>query len=161
MTMTIRTQRRLLWTAACLLGLACAAVGTALPAWPLASFEAEEGPDAGGAAAAETVERRPLPPLSTYAVVYGRDLQRPLVDPTPRTPERKPPPPPPVALVGTIVESQGTRALLKTKAGRIKMASVGERVDEAEVVEVGATSATIRFAGHTYTLNIEKGPQGS
>ena len=154
-TMTLRTQRRLLWTAAALLALASAGAGLGFVLWPLERLE-----ESGGAvgASAETPEETAgeASPLSAYAVIYERDLQRPLFDPKPAAPEKKPPPKPTVTLVGTVIAPNGARAVLKTQGGQIKMATVGQTVEGAEVLEVTADSATIRFAGHTHTLAIQK-----
>jgi len=153
--MTLRTQRRLLWTAAALLALASAGAGLGLALSPLERLEKSGGARAASAEApAETADE--ASPLSAYAVIYERDLQRPLFDPKPVAPKKKPPPKPTVTLVGTVIAPNGARAVLKTNAGRIKMATVGQTVDGAEVLEVTADSATIRFAGHTHTLAIQK-----
>lgn len=159
-TMTLRTQRRLLWAVAALLALASAGAGTGLVLWPLNPLESASGPAAAAADAPEETNSD-ASPLSAYAVIYERDLQRPLFDPKPAAPKKKPPPKPTVILVGTVIAPGAARAVLKTKAGRIKMATVGQTVDGAEVLEVTADSATIRFAGHTHTLAIQKGAPGS
>lgn len=158
--MTLRTQRRLLWTASGLLALAVVCSGAGLVAWPI------EGANDGGAAdhAAGTVSAtdspRDRPPLSAYAVVWQKDLQRPLYDPAPPVAQEKPPPKPEVTLVGTVIEQGFTYALLKTKAGQVKMASPGDTVDGAEVLGIAPDSATVRFAGHEHVLKVRKEGSG-
>jgi hypothetical protein len=159
-TMTLRTQRRLLWAVAALLALASAGAGVGFVLWPLERLEESGGSGAPSAKAQGETDGEGSP-LSAYAVIYERDLQRPLFDPKPVAPEEKPPPKPTVTLVGTVIAPDAARAVLKTNAGRIKMATVGQTVDGAEVLEVTADSATIRFAGHTHTLAIQKGAPGS
>jgi len=159
-TMTLRTQRRLLWTAAALLALASAGAGAGFVLWPLEPLASASGPAAAAADAPEETSSD-ASPLSAYAVIYERDLQRPLFDPKPVAPKKKPPPEPTVTLVGTVIAPGAARAVLKTKGGQIKMATIGQTVDGAEVLEVTVDSATIRFAGHTHTLAIQKKAGGS
>ena len=158
--MTLRTQRRLLWglNAALALGVVACAAGLFLV--PVERFDAEGATTSVGVAGVPAAPGEALP-LSAYAVIHARNLQRPLYDPKPVVTKPPPPPKPTVTLVGTVIEEGFTYALLKTKAGQVKMASVGQTVDGAEVVGIAADSATIRFVGRTHVLTMQKEGKGS
>ena len=155
--MTLRGTRRLLWTISAALAMALAAVNAALVFSPIEdphseASEAKPTPQAQAATGPIT------PPLEAYATAWGRDLQRPLFDPQPVLVDRTPPPPPKptVRLLGTVIEPGFTFALLRGKDGSTKCVPVGEALDGAEVLGVQDGSVTVRFAGHTHTLEAEK-----
>jgi hypothetical protein len=159
--MTLRRTRRFLWTLCGALALAVVVTGAGLVAWPL------EGPG-DGTAASPTAGGNPITgttrerlSLSAYACLWEKDLQRPLYDPAPAVAKPKPPPVPGVTLVGTVIEEGFTYALLKTKAGQVKMVSVGQTVEGAQVLVITANSTTIRLGGHEHVLKIEKETKGS
>ena len=158
--MTLHTQNRMLWTLNVLLALAVVAGGAGLALWPIGRVEgdgAAEGvpPAATQAAAADTDL-----PLSAYAVLYEKDLLRPLYDAAPTVAAKTPPPKPTVTLVGTVIEQGFTYALLRTKDGQVKMVAAGQVVDGSEVTEITSDSTTVRFGGATHTLKIQKGEAG-
>jgi len=99
-------------------------------------------------------------PLSAYAIIYERDLQRPLYDPKPAPKPVAPPPQPPVTLVGTVIEEGFAVAMLKTKSGQVKMVSEGETVEETEVLEITSNEVRLRYAGHEHVLTLKKGTEG-
>ena len=154
--MNLRTQARLVWTLDVLLALAATAVGAGLALWPVGQSASATGARPAATPAVPGAAGRATPPLTAYAAIYGRDLQQPLFD---AVPETRPLPKPTVTLVGTVIQPGNTFALLKTKAGQVQWAAVGQAVEGAEVLEITADSATVRFAENTYTLKVEK--QGS
>jgi hypothetical protein len=152
--MTLRTQKRLLWTLNAVLAAAIVGSAAGFLCWPLPKFDA--GPAAPPTAPrAATAKDRPL--LSAYAVIYQQDLLAPLWD---VVETKAPPPQPAVTLAGTVIQPGFTYALLKNKAGEIKWVAVGQALDGAEVLEIAADSAVIRFGGSTYTLKIQKERSG-
>ncbi len=155
--MTLHTQNRMLWTLDVLLALAVVAGGAGLALWPIGRFEddgvAEGVPPAATQAAADL-------PLSAYAVLYDKDLLRPLYDAAPTVAAKTPPPKPTVTLVGTVIEQGFTYAMLRTKDGQVKMVAAGQTVEGAEVTEITSDSTTVRFGGQTHTLKIQKGESG-
>jgi hypothetical protein len=148
--MTLRARKRLVWSLCVVLALAIAGSGAGLALAPLPRLDTEGAGKPPPAPAAPAAKK---PPISEYAVIYGRDLQRPLFD---GEAEKGPPPKPPVTLVGTVVGSGSATAFLKTKAGGTQVVSVGQTVEGAEVTEITAQSATIKFAGTSFVLKVEK-----
>ena len=141
------------------LALALVATGAGLAAWPLERL----GSDNSGSVnrSPDAAAERDRLPLSAYAVIWNKNLQRPLYDPKPAVVAEKPPPKPTMTVVGTVIEEGFTYALLKTQGGQVKMARVGQTVDGAEVLVVTADSVTVRFAGQEYVLKVEKERKGS
>lgn len=152
--MTPRTQLGFLWAVCGLLALAAAGSAAAFFAWPLETC----GP-ADAEVPAEDAPGRPAagrPALSSYSVMWERDLQRPLFDPAPVVATPSPPPKPPLKLVGTVIEPRLSYALLKDKAGQTKMVGAGQSHEGLEVIEVTADAARVRFAGTEHVLKVEK-----
>jgi len=152
--MTLRTELGLLWALCGLLALATLVAGAGLWVWPLEGIDLGAAPPpSAGASGARTLAR---PPLSAYAVLWERDLQRPLYDPAPVVAAPAPPPKPPVRLVGTVIEPRLSYALFKDKAGQVKMVGAGRSLEGLEVLAVTADSATVRFGGAEHILKVEK-----
>jgi hypothetical protein len=152
--MTLQAQKRLLWTLNAVLATAIVAASAGFAFWPLPKFDA--GP-AGPPIAPRASAAKERPPLSAYAVIYQQDLLAPLWD---VVETKAPPPQPVVTLAGTVIQPGFTYALLKNKAGEVKWVAVGQALDGAEVLEIAADSAVIRFGGATYTLKIQKEGSG-
>jgi hypothetical protein len=153
--MNIRSQMHLAWTVNALLAAATVAVGAGLALWPVGGAEdsaADPPPPAPIQPAA-----KPRPPLSAYSVIWARDLQQPLFEAQAAARVINPP----VTLSGTVIQPGNTYALLRTKGGQVRWAQVGETIDGAEVTEIAADSATIRFSGEAFTLKIDKQGSGS
>jgi hypothetical protein len=152
--MNTRSQIRLIWAVNVVLAATVVAAGAGFALWPVAGVGDQAADTPAPAPASPPAQARP--PLSSYAVIYARDLQEPLFD---AAAGERPVARPTVALAGTVVQPGNTFALLRTKAGQVQWARVGETVEGAEVTEITADSATVKFAGNTFTLKIEK--QGS
>jgi hypothetical protein len=111
----------------------------------------------GGAAESQPADRQPrLAPLSEFAVIYQRDLRKPVTD-------RKPPPPTPrpeipllLKLEGTVVEEGNNSAFLRTKRGQSVWAGVGETVDEAKILKIEPGQVTVLFHGKQRVLTVNK-----
>lgn len=155
--MSVRHMRQLLV-------LACLAIliATALAVWRLAVEPVGlDGPtDARVASVAEDDADLASPPkryLTDYAVLWQRDLLRPLYDPKPVEVVKKEPPPPKleVTLEGTAVEPGFTYGLFKVKGGDIKFVSPGQSVGGAEVLAIGNGEARLLFHGREITLKVK------
>lgn len=97
-----------------------------------------------------------LPPVDYFAVIYQRDLRKPLIEAVIAPP---PPPPPPkltISLVGTAVDPGYTCALFRMANGEVHTASVGEKVEEALVTEIVEGAATVQMGGQTFKLTVDK-----
>jgi hypothetical protein len=153
---TQRERKRLLWAAN--VAMAAAVVAVVAGAWWPLDLGAPRG-----AAPARTPKALPtltpsLKDPEEYAVIYQRDLRRPLFDAPPvvATTAPAPPPPMPVRLTGTVVEPGFSFAMFRSGTGESRMASAGEVIDGVEVVSIGDANVTVRFAGQVITLKVEK-----
>lgn len=151
--MTLRTQTRLMWMLDVGLALVTVAVGAGLALWPVGQSSRAMAVRPATAPSAPGAAPRQKPPLSAYAALSGRDFQQPLFD---APLESRPVPKPTVTLAGTVIQPGNTFALLKTKAGQVQWAAVGQTVEGAEVLEITADSVKIKVAEDTYTLKVEK-----
>jgi len=153
--MTFRGRKRLLWTVNVALGaLTAASVAFALAAPlevgvpQLVEAKAASGVDAAKDAAPD--------PLLSYAVIYQRDLRKPLFPPkvveAPRPAAAKPALG--VQLVGTAVEPGHTYGFFRDRSGETKLISVGETVDGAEVTAITDGAATVKYHGDLITLRV-------
>jgi len=95
-------------------------------------------------------------PLSAYAVVYKTNLAQPLFDASPPAPVEKPPPKLNLRLTGTAVEPGFTCAFFQASDGTTKVVAQGSTIDGAEVVAIAPGSATVKYAGTTFTLKVDK-----
>jgi len=153
-TLTHRGRRRLLLATNAALAaaiLACAAAAVLVP------LDAEAPRDNGRAGAPTTAPAvGAVGPRSAYAVIYGRDLRKPLHDAPPPGPAPAPPKPKFLAmLVGTAVEPGFTYGVFRTAGGQDKLVSPGERIEGAELVAVRDGQADIRFNGEIITLKVQ------
>jgi len=151
MVMPLRKQKRLLALTCTVLALAivaCLAAG----ALPVGIEQDDNASDPTGTDHA-TLYGTPTGPLADYAAIWGGNPRGSIYPP--------PPPPPPVArkkkpltvrLTGTVVEPGFTYAILCGKSGQSKFVAIGQSLDGAEVVEVAADSATVRFDGESIVL---------
>lgn len=100
-------------------------------------------------------------PHDLYAVIYERDIRKPLFDLKPIEPVNVEPPKPELAvrLIGTAVEPGFTYGLFRTESGESKLVSVGQKIGGAEVTTVGEGTATVKFHGELITLKVE--PKGA
>jgi len=95
-----------------------------------------------------------LRPLSGYAVIYARDLRRPLFDPEVAAPAAPKRPELSFKLVGVVVEPGFTYGIFRTASGKDKLASPGQEVEGAEVLAVEQGAAKVRFHDETITLTV-------
>lgn len=156
-TMSTRDRRRLLWAVNVALAVALVASVLALAVVPLDVGAVEPRP--GQQHENDDPMHRPKTgPLSEYAVIYQRDLRKPLFDPKPVVAVKTQPPKPKltVSLVGTALEPGFTYGLFRNKSGETKLVSIGEKIDGAEVTAVNEGSATVKFHGELITLKVEK-----
>ena len=153
--MTYRGRRRLLWTVNVALGaLSAACVAFALAA-PL-EVGVPEAPEAKAASSAEAAKDAAPEPLLSYAVIYQRDLRKPLFPPTVVETPRPAPAKPAlgVQLLGTAVDPGHTYGFFRDRTGETKIISVGETVDGAEVTAITDGAATVKYHGEVLTLRV-------
>ncbi len=96
--------------------------------------------------------------LETHAVIYRRNLRKPLYDPKPVV-ARKPPPQKPrlnVELVGAVLEPGFTYGIFRTGAKQDKLLRVGDGIEGAEVLAIRQGSAVLRFHGEQITLKVKE-----
>jgi len=154
--MTQRSRKLLIVSINAVLGAAI--MGTvALALWPV---EIAASPQAQSWRTPTTSKTpgRAYRPSDAYAAIYQSDLRKPLFDPpaTEATPIAKPAQPMPLRLIGTVMEKGFTYAVFKTLTGDTKTLGIGESLEGVEVVSVDATSATVRYAGQSSTMPVEK-----
>jgi len=153
--MTLRTKLRLTWTLVGLLAVTTIGIGAGLMAWPLPSV-ATTSAQPQSSVAIETDDPKPHAPLSTSAVLWEKDLLRPLFDTATVTAKTAPPPKPDVHLTGTIIEGEFSYAILQDKTGQTKMLTVGQTLEGLKILAITTDSATVRFAGTEHILKVEK-----
>ena len=107
------------------------------------------------ATAADAVD---IEAAAAYAMIYQRDVRRPLYDPppvrvakpTPRQPKLT------IQLTGTVIEPGSAMGLFRTSDSRHKFAGVGDIVEGAEVLSVVEGRASVKFEGRMFTLDVPK-----
>jgi hypothetical protein len=153
----MRNRRRLLWALNGLL-----AAGTLLGAlWAFAPLDVSQDhateplSKSSGLAAVESEARS----ADDYAVIYQRNLRKPLFDPTPVSIKSAPPPKPKLkaTLTGTVLEPGFTYALFIDSKGQQKLVSIGQSVEDAEVLSIRDSEATVRFCGEEMILKAKAG----
>jgi hypothetical protein len=156
--MTWRNQRLLLFSAAA----ALVAAALFLLAWAL--FLPLDRGDERDAARKKTqpdmATTRKMEPLGAYAVIYQRDLRKPLFDSEAAKVDTPSPPPLTVTLKGTVVEDGFSYAILRGKGGDEKLLRVGDSLEGAEVIAIAEGEATVRFHDQNITLKaqLKEGP---
>lgn len=122
---------------------------------------AETGPQA-------TPSEAVAPSVQDFAVIWERmDPPRPEPKPAPKPPPApapKPAPPPDpypsMRLLGTIVDSGGSYALLQVKPGTTQMLREGQSAGDISVVEVKDNEAVVKVPNYTKTLRLEQKSPG-
>ena len=133
--------------------LACLCVALFFPPAPNSSAAAPRNrPRASG-----TTNSPKLGPPASYAVIYQRDLRKPLFDAKPVVARKAPPKKPKFSaeLLGAVEEPGFSYGIFRT-GGRDKLVSVGGTVAGAELLAIGPGSATLRFNGELITLREKK-----
>lgn len=109
---------------------------------------------------AEQVSGPPM--ILKFEEVWGKQLQRVLFDPPPPPPQviEKPPPPPlNVKLVGTMIDSANSQAIIQDQKQNVYFRSLGEAVTPAHpattIEEILPNAITVRQQDDLTTLNIE------
>ena len=97
-------------------------------------------------------------PLADYAVIYRRDLLRPLYDPKPVVKVVVKPKPPklPVTLVGTVLEPGFSYGMFRTRDGKTKFVRVGQQIGGAEVLSIADDRVTMKYQGRQVVLAVQK-----
>ena len=153
----MRSRKRLLLAANAALAAAVLASVSVPAILPLAGADATGIADTQPRAVGNQIDRKPES-LSAYAAIYQRDLRRPLFDLRP-APEVKPEPKKPqltLRLMGTAVEPGHTYAFFRITTGQVKMLTVGQAVDGAEVLAIEEGMAKVSFDGQVVTLKVEE-----
>ena len=90
-------------------------------------------------------------PLDEYAVIYQRDLARPLYDAPPAV-VVTPTVALPIRRTGVMGEPGSYYGMFATSTNETKLAGAGDTVEGVEILEVTGNSATVRFGGKTSKL---------
>lgn len=155
--MTPHKRKNILLAASALLGVAIVAsivLGVALPLVPPPSQTITKPRPSG----ANRQATKPAT-LDRFAVIYQKDVRRPLFDPKPVVYQPPPPPPPPkptAKLVGTVADPGFACAIFRSGSGEDKVVPVGQTYEGIEVLEVKDTEAKVKFAGLPLVLKVEK-----
>jgi hypothetical protein len=156
--MGYRSWRRLLWTTSIVLaaGIVCVVCAAVFMPLDLAATREPALEDGGRAKAKADPSVKKMVPLERYAVVYERDLRKPLFDPAVVRPpdSSKPKRKLTVTLVGTAVDPGLTYGIFRDSHGKTVLARIGQKIEDAEVVSVEEGSATVKFDGETITLSL-------
>ncbi|HDZ22414.1 hypothetical protein LCGC14_0409280 [marine sediment metagenome] len=153
-TLTRPARQRLLRAAigALLLGLLWPASAMLLGPPALVGRPDRQRDQTTRAAAAAPTTAPSLAVIESYAVIFGRDLRRPLVDPVPPKPSPPPKPKLGLRLEGTVLEPDHNYAFFKTKSGETKIASEGQIVEGAEVISISEGEVTVSFGDQMISL---------
>jgi hypothetical protein len=90
--------------------------------------------------------------LEALAVIWQRDLRRPLFDPAPAPTERPAEPSLAIRLLGTAVEADRRYGLFRLSNNHTTVRPVGSDVDGFEVVSIERGRARLRAGGRDYEL---------
>jgi len=167
--MNIRQRKKLLWSAAVLVGLASLGVVLAGWLWPLrinaalsdkllTTLRGGGGPDKAGTTRTRPPARLDLAELAQLA---ARDIRRPLSGPDAAS-GASPSAALTVQLVGTMQEPGHSMALLKKGDGTFAVCAVGESVDDvggpAVVTRIDPDRISVQYAGAIRELIIPPTP---
>ncbi len=159
--MTAHRLRSCLWATASVFTLGSVVLWVGVWWYPYETPGTEVGHTAISTDASE-VHVAAFPPLSSFQSVWGLDLRRPLYDQpaapvaAARRPAVKRGPPLRVKLAGTVVEPGRSMAMFITKAGKVELKAIGERVDGAEVLDITQENVSMRYSGRTVDLKLQK-----
>jgi hypothetical protein len=136
--------------------LAAAIAGSIAAALAPLEQAAPARPAVGAQPASAPSPQERLGPLESYAPIYENDLRRPLRD-TPASQAAAPTvAPPPIRLTGTAMEAGSSFGIFRTSTNEVKLAGVGETVEGAEITEITANAATVKYNGQTFTLRVRE-----
>lgn len=95
--------------------------------------------------------------LDHYAVLWQRDLQRPLYDPAPTAAAGPAKPKLQIRLVGTAVEPEYCRGFFDVPGKGTVVAAVGDKVGEGAIVKsIEDQSAVVEYLGEDVSLKVQK-----
>ncbi len=153
-TMTLRSWKRLLKLTSALASLGIAAIIAGALLLPLDVEMPTTVPTTESSNENPIVAAVQGGPLQDYAVIYQSKLLQTLVDPEPAAPPPPPPPPPPPAVVleGTAIEPGFTMALLRPARGQAQWVSVGQKLEDVEVLEIRQDEVVLKHRGRSVTL---------
>ena len=155
--MSYRRVRRVLWAA----GAACIAASGAV-AWigvtaPLARTKAvPDGALRSASTRAATAAAEDVRGGGDVGRVADLDLRRPVYDPPAVQAPTQPPPSLALRLLGTVVETGHSRALLVGADGKLQLKSIGDSLAGAEILRIGPDTVTVRHLDADVELKIER-----
>ena len=109
-----------------------------------------------------SVEKLPdtWPKLSTFAPLWTLDLRRPLYDVSPQSSEQPSSPRLPqvlgLRLTGTVIEPNHSIAMFITREGKVALRSVGQKVEQAQILEIMSDRVSVEHAGRQIDLVLER-----
>ncbi len=160
--MRYRTVRRILWAAGATGIAASGAVAWIGVTAPLARTSAV--PSAALRSASTRAATAPAEDARVGGVDVRRvadlDLRRPLYDPPAVQAPTQPPPSLALRLLGTVVETGHSRALLVGPDGKLQLKSVGDSLAGAEILRIGPDTVTVRHLDADVELKVERKQAG-
>lgn len=162
--MTIRAQKRALLAVAAALFVAAGGVllwGFSPSSWPKIESSSTPVRHARLVSASNSAATT-VPALASFEAIWDRPLRRPLYDPPPPVPppvEKKPLPPLKAKLLATIIEPEGSQAMLELPNGAVVFRRVGEIVGpenpESQLTDIQAGLVIVKRGTDESRLTIE------
>lgn len=151
-----RTRRNILMGAVALLATVIVAALAATIFLP-PKVKVPERPGAS-AAPKDMHQDRKAEPLSAYAVIWQRELRKPLFPPKDPAAVVSSASRPALALqlIGTAVESGHTFGLFIDRSGQVRTGSVGDTIEGAEIKSITDGAAIVKYFGSDVTLRVAK-----
>ena len=166
MRLSLRTQQTALngTTAACLLTVPVIMVwGLVAPASFVSGSATSGSSEASPAEDKSLIARASVQNLQEDGALWTKRLRRPLYDPPPPVVQKKELPPLRVALLGTIIESDNSMAIVSSPDGNVEYKRVGDHVGPADssaaVVEILSDSIVVERDDAKITVRQDKKDQ--
>ena len=108
-----------------------------------------------------TASQSRIIPQATLRKAKSLDLRKPLFDPPPPPEVKKPRPPLRIKLQATMVEPGNSMAMITGSDGKTTFKTIGDVIDNAEIIEITETQITVRYHDELVPILIEKTPGSS
>lgn len=151
--MRTKTSKRLLGSTTALLSAGAAAVVILGLLQPIDVPDVEDHPQMESSAVSHAPENiQQAPDLASLQKLARKDIRQRLFDPPPKPkPVTAPKPPPPIRLLGTIVNTTNSQAMVAGPGGQVEFMRVGDTVGDAGntavIRAIHADHITIEYEG--------------